>query len=198
MATLPGLAGAAITLHHGPLQQPLAATDTWTAELEQLQYTLGEGPSITAYTDRLPVLVGEVGAELGRWPAYAAPAAGTGVTGVWAFPLCAAAAPLGTLTLYRRETTPIGASEAVDAAVLADLAGVALLADQDRIAAELLDPREAAGSFSDVSIAVGIVTVQLGLAATDALSALRARAFATGRTITHLAREIVRGRIRLD
>ena len=198
VATLPVVDGAAIALHGGGLQQPLAASDARATELEHLQYTLGEGPSITAFTEGLPVLATEMSAERTRWPGYAPAVAAAGVTGVWAFPVVATDAAVGALTFYLDGATPVGTDVAVDAGVLAELAGVALLADQDRIATQVFDPAAVEGSFGEVSIAVGMTTVQLGLPAPAALSALRARAFATGRTLADLARDVVGGRIRLD
>ncbi len=198
VTNLAGVDGAAVTACLGDgLQEFLATSDRTTAALEELQYTLGEGPTLTALTDRAPVFH-DVATERGRWPGFARMPGSAGLTGVWAFPLSVAGTVLGTLTMYRRAPEPAGPDEWIDAAVLADLAGVAVLADLDRIDSELLARDGTTGSYREVSLAVGIVSAQLGLANDGALSALRARAFVTDRTLTDVARDVVDGRLRLD
>jgi hypothetical protein len=53
-----------------------AASDGLTRQLGELQFALGEGPCVDAFTDSRPVLVPDLGERRGdRWPGYAACAA---------------------------------------------------------------------------------------------------------------------------
>ncbi|MFD0524435.1 GAF domain-containing protein [Paractinoplanes durhamensis] len=70
--------------------------------LEELQFTLGEGPCLEAFNRRRPVLVPDLADESpGRWPAYLPALHEQGVQAVFAFPLQIGAARLGTLDIFR-------------------------------------------------------------------------------------------------
>ena len=52
--------------------------------------------------------------------------------------------------------------------------------------------------WAEIHQATGMVSVQLGVSLSDAFVRLRAHAFAHGRTLRFVSREIVRRRLRLD
>ena len=102
VAALP-LDRAALTLMTGADQQePLWASDDVARELDELQFSLGEGPCVQAFVDRRPVLVADL-AERGdaRWPVFAAAALRTPVRALFVFPVQAGAITVGVLDLYR-------------------------------------------------------------------------------------------------
>jgi hypothetical protein len=102
VAALP-LDRAALTLMTGADQQePLWASDEVARELDELQFSLGEGPCVQAFVDRRPVLVADL-AERGdaRWPVFAAAALRTPVRALFVFPVQAGAITVGVLDLYR-------------------------------------------------------------------------------------------------
>ena len=116
---------AALTLMSGAdRQQPLWASDTVARELDELQFSLGEGPCVEAFVGRHPVLVPDL-TETGddRWPMFAAAARRTPVRALFVLPLQAGAITIGVLDLYR--DTPgmlkpdelCGALRAADAAM---------------------------------------------------------------------------------
>ena len=56
--------------------------------VEELQFSLGEGPSLAAFAARRPVLVPNlIEAATTMWPEYAPAAHGQGLRAVFAFPL---------------------------------------------------------------------------------------------------------------
>ena len=83
-AEVTGMSGAAIMLMSGDVPRgSLCSTNPVSALLEQLQYTLGEGPCLDAYSHDRPVLEPDL-ANPGRprWLAFAVPAVEAGVRAV--------------------------------------------------------------------------------------------------------------------
>src|ERR1700761_5757353 len=73
-AAVAGVDGAWVTVMSDPARRVLVhATGAQAAELEDLQFTLGEGPCMDAFATGTPVLVPELGAPgwQARWPAFA-------------------------------------------------------------------------------------------------------------------------------
>ena len=113
------MTGAGVTLLDGDLRRSLGSSDRVTATIE-VAFNLGEGPGVDA--GRLGVIVQEPDlATSGRWPTFAARALDAGVAAVFAFPLRAEAATIGTLHLYRDETGPLSAPQLADALAVAAL-----------------------------------------------------------------------------
>ena len=64
------------------------ASDPVSERVDELQFTLGEGPCLEAHRSRRPVLEPDlIDAGMARWPAYSAAAHAEGVRAVFAFPL---------------------------------------------------------------------------------------------------------------
>jgi hypothetical protein len=165
------------------------ATGATSARLEDLQLTLGEGPSVDAHTSSGPVLVSDLTTEHRRWPAFAPGAAGLGVAAVFSFPLQIGAARMGVLDLYRDTPGPLGELELRKAFVLAEATVVALLDD-----AELRHPRTLpwlGDVHNGVHQATGIVTVQLDVGIHEALLRIRAHAYAHQLPLNEVGRRIV-------
>jgi hypothetical protein len=194
VATLATIEAAAVTLRsQSPAQEMLASSDTWSARLEELQYTLGEGPGVEAFARGGPILVDDVAAQQSRWPVFAAAALEAGASAVFAFPLQVGGVLLGTLSLYRRRGGGLGTGELTDAALLADLATTALLKPATRI--EWTRP---AGSYQNMNIATGMVAARLRISLDDAFARLRGYAFAANRSVLDVARDVVHRRITPD
>src|SRR4051794_6314389 len=94
-------AGLALMTEEGPAGI-IAATDGAALILEQLQFTLGEGPCVDASETGRPVLQPDLARTAAmRWPAFAGGALDAGILAVFAFPLRVGAIRLGVLDLYR-------------------------------------------------------------------------------------------------
>ena len=118
--------GAGISLLDGDERTSLGTSGRATATIEEA-FTLGEGPGVDA--GRVGVIVQEPDlAASGRWPTFAARALAAGVAAVFAFPLRAGAAPIGTLHLNRDEAGPLSASQLADAMAVANLVTHTVLA----------------------------------------------------------------------
>jgi hypothetical protein len=185
----------------GPgLREPVFATDQRSEELEELQYTLGQGPYVDATGGGGPVLVADLSAadSRGRWPLFAAAAADRGVRGMFAIPIQAGAARLGILDLYRLVPGLPSNGELADALAYADAVLVLALDHHGGIASDFnsLGDTGLAERRAEVHQAVGMMSVQLGIDITGALARLRAHAFLHDWRLADVAAEVVARRLR--
>ncbi|HWD81275.1 MAG TPA: GAF and ANTAR domain-containing protein [Kribbella sp.] len=186
----------------GGVWEPLLSSGPEATELDELQFTLGEGPSGESVTSGVPVLETDLsGLSAGRrWPAFAAGATERGIGAAFAFPIGVGAARVGVLTVYRRERGPLSADLLQDALVYAD--AVLVLALDDRSGIDVGADQVIAAAFSvrraEVHQAVGVVAAQLTVSITDALARLRAHAYSSGQSLQVVATEIMAGRLRLE
>ncbi|WP_246486848.1 GAF domain-containing protein [Kribbella qitaiheensis] len=175
----------------------LAATDGPARVLEELQFTLGEGPCVESSTTGRPVLhpdLERTGAA--RWPGFTAGALEAGVRAVFAFPLQVGGIRVGVLDLYRDQTGVLGDAEVTEALAFADAATTILLHLQAD--AEELHPllAEAIGYRTVVHQATGMIAAQLDAGLAEALVMLRARSYALERPVTDVAVDVVARRLR--
>jgi hypothetical protein len=183
---------AAISVRAGTRSQELtAASGPWAQRLEELQYTVGEGPGVEAFSSGGPVLVSDLSADDGRWPGFTDAAAENGLAAVFAFPLRGGAIRLGTLDLYRRLPGGLSPAGLADAAVLADLATTALLTDSSGPAVAPWARDDAPGHYDDVNVATGMLAAELRISVEDASMRLRAHAFSNNLPLLDVARAIL-------
>jgi hypothetical protein len=203
-ACVDGLAidGAAISLHttSNTLRETLYAGDAIADLLEELQFSLGEGPCMEAARTGHPVLVPDLTdvADTGRWPMYAAAVVeDTGICAVFALPLQWGTVNLGVLDLYRRSAGSLSPAQRRDAVAAADLATLMLLGRRT----DPGDPRswdDSWGGRAEIHQATGMVGAQLGVGVADAFARLRAHAFAERRLLVDVAADVVTRRLRFS
>jgi hypothetical protein len=180
----------------------LAASGPRAADLEQLQFTLGEGPCQDAYELGRPVLVPDLAeAALSRWPGYAPAVLERSVLAVFAFPLQVGTAKLGVLDIYRESVGSLSAASVVQALAFAAVATAGLIDSQDPTLSrrsEGVGWDDALPVSAELYQAQGMVQVQLGVPLDEAMIRIRAYAFAEGRNLLEVARDIVARKIALD
>lgn len=181
----------------------VCATDDVAAMIEDLQFSLGEGPCVDAVSAGRPVLIPDLGephaVDVGRWPAFMSAAADAGILAVFAFPLAVGAVRVGALDLYRNRAGELSAEQLAGALLAADAAAIALLSlDVDAVDTFSGDAAEGANYHLDVHRATGMVQEQLGVSTADALLRLRAKAFADERPISEVAADVIERRLRFD
>lgn len=173
---------------------------------DELQFTLGEGPCLDSVTHRRPILVADLAdPKDARWPVYGPAMLSHEIRGVFAMPLLVAGEHVGALDLFRAQPGHLASEVFAGAIVAAELAGIPLL---DLLNADLKaaanDPNSNAWaelrslSRAEVSQATGMLVAQLGVEPAEALVRLRAHAYATGRSSTDVARDILDRRLRLE
>jgi GAF domain-containing protein len=193
----------------------VAVSDGPAHVLEELQFALGEGPSIECSRTGRPVLQPDL-ARTGplRWPGFCAGALEAGVRAIFAFPLRVGGIRLGVLGLYRDAPGELSQADQVEALSFADAATALLLhlhaqSPPDAQAA----PSETAGvgpadpfapklgaitvleDRAEIHQATGVVAVQASATIAEALVLLRARAYALDRSILELSRDVLEGNV---
>jgi GAF domain-containing protein len=194
--------GAGVSLITDAGTHGMAAVSDPTSEvIEELQFTLGEGPCLDAHATRRTVLVPDLTRDaLTRWPAYAPAAYEHGVRAVFAFPLQIGAARLGVLDVYRDEVGSLSGDALNQALAFAEVALTILLDEQERAGPQRIGAgaEGALGHRVELYQAQGMVQVQLGVGAAEALVRLRAHAYANGRRLGDVARDVVARRLTFE
>jgi hypothetical protein len=196
-----GVDGAGVMLMSGDIRRgSLCSTDEVSHRIEDLQYTLGEGPCVDAYQQDIAVIEPDLAdPATSRWPFFTPSALQAGVRAVFGFPMRVGAARLGALNFYRGARGPLTGEQHADAMVVADVTARWVLevqagAPHGAVAAEL----EANADFHfAVHNAAGIVSVQEGISVTDALIRLQAHAFSSDRLLADVARDVIAHRLRV-
>jgi hypothetical protein len=173
---------------------------------DELQFTLGEGPCLQSVAHRAPVLVADLAdPDDLRWPIYGPAMLSHKIRGVFAMPVLVAGEYVGALDFFRAQPGVLKGEHFAGAVVAAELAELPVLdlMDDDLLAA-VNDPGSNAWtelhvlSRAEVSQATGMLVAQLGIEPAEALVRLRAHAYATGRSSTDVARDILERRLRLE
>ena len=178
-----------------------AASDARSALVEELQFTLGEGPCLEAYGSGRPVLCPDLAADCReRWPGYGSAAGQHGVRAVFAFPLQIGTARLGAIDFYRNEVGVLSAPVVAQALTFADLAIRSLLDGQrqSHTGAYSVPLDESFDNRFQVYQAQGMLSVQLGVSMPEAMVRLRAHAYAEDLLLGDVADAIVARRLTLE
>jgi hypothetical protein len=197
-----GVTGAGIMLMSGDVPRgSLSATDEVSQLIEDLQYTLGEGPCVDAYEqDRVVIEPDLADPATQRWIAFTPPVLQAGVRALFGFPLRIGTVRLGALNLYRDRPGPLSDEQHAVGLALASVVARWVLeaeagAPSDVVPSEL----ETSANFHFVvHNAAGMISVQQGISVTDALIRLRAYAFSIDRLLTDVAQDVVDRRLRLE
>jgi hypothetical protein len=203
-AAVPALAAAGVGLSvmaDNEVRGLTTASDPAAERIEELQFVLGEGPCIDAFTACRPVLISDLAdAATSRWPVYAPAAHDAGVRAVFAFPLQIGASRLGVLDVFRLRPGPLSADELRQALTFADVAVTTMLDGQAnaRPGAAADGLSEAMDNRAELFQAQGMVMVQLGGSLTEALVRMRAHAYAENRSLAEIARDVLARRLRFD
>ncbi|MEU2059535.1 GAF and ANTAR domain-containing protein [Streptomyces sp. NPDC013455] len=205
--------GSSVSISGGKgIRVTWCASDRVAARLAELQYTVGDGPCQTALDQGTPVIAPDLaqGSDARRWPIFAHEAVGLGVRAVFSLPLGVGGAAIGTLDLYSDRAGGLAEPDLRTALWVRDAVTYSLMnlqaarggAGRDPAGGEE-DPEDEAASWvaaseadhTEVHRAVGMVMVQLDVDSEQALDRLRARAYADGRTVSQLAREVLARRL---
>lgn len=184
------------------------ATDVVAQRLDELQYTIGEGPCFDAHREGHPQSYPQldtVGAAP-RWPTFAADAAQLGVHALFAFPVPDGQRPMGVVELYRRVPGALtdfqhGLASFCASAIatrlranwesLVSLTGSPEAAVDVAVTSAVMNEPPDAFSRLRVHVAAGVVAEQLGISADEGVDRLRAHAYASGQTLSSVAADII-------
>lgn len=202
-AEVAGADGAWLSVMSDPARRALVhATGRGAAEMDELQFTLGEGPCADAFRSGSPVLVADLGtaAWRERWPGFTVTGVMAGAAALFAFPLVMGAIRVGVLGLYRKTAGSLSPGALADVLVCADAALLLLL--NSRAGTDSGGDGWPWDGWSDdhsqVYQAMGMVSAQRVVGLEEALALLRAHAFAYDLTLDEVAAAVVTRRLRLD
>lgn len=200
IARLP-VTGVAVAIPGGFLASELiCVTDPLSRRLEELQLTIGEGPTLEALAASGSILVEDLDAPEyhKRWPLFAPQAIDAGARAIFVMPLRIGAVRGGVFALYVNRSGRLPANDLAEAWVFAQFALELVLNERSRIVTQDGYPL-AYGHFEtppEVHQATGMISVQLGVTMGEAFARLRARAFADDLPLSELATDVVTRRIR--
>lgn len=174
----------------------VVASDDRSRDVDELQFTTGEGPCHEAFAARRPVLTPDLRSSAeGRWPGYTSAVLDAGVGAVFAFPLQIGAVVLGVMDVYGDKPGSLTQAQVAAAlttaqratAILLDGGGVSQAGQLGADLSTVLDHR------AEIYQAQGMVAVDLGVSLAEALARMRAHAFGDDVTLIDLARDIISG-----
>ena len=197
-----GVSGAGIMLMSGDVPRgSLGTSDEVSGLIEELQYTLGEGPCVDAYQQDQVVAEPDLADPVTRrWVAFTPPVLRAGVRALFGFPLRIGTVRLGALNLYRDRPGPLSGQQHADALGLASMAARWVLEAQAAASSGAVPSQlETDADFRFVvHNAAGMVSVQQGISVTDALIRLRAYAFSHDRLLSDVAQDVIDRKLRLE
>jgi hypothetical protein len=185
----------------GQLGAIAAASSGGVRRVEELEFSLGEGPGMDAFLTSRPVLTANLERAIGRWPGYAPAACAAGSRAVFAFPMHVGAARFGVLSLHMSRPRSLTAPEIATCLMVTELATDIVL-DGSAPAADRGAPElswlEGDHMRDQIYQAQGMVMVQLGVSLPEALARMRAHAVATDQPLADLALDVLGGRAHLS
>jgi hypothetical protein len=194
--------GAGLSLVDSAQQRlPLGASSDEAEAAERLQFTVGEGPCISAQETHQPVFAVEEDLRR-RWPVFTEMLfRSTSFRAVVALPLQPALAGAGAIDLYFRRPEEVPDLDVFDAVAVGELVTSALsdaavwsdwspVKGPDWLHGPTPQRRAAAWE------AMGKLSVELDVSAPEALALLRAHAYDAGRSVDDVAGELLSGCLR--
>ncbi|NRQ30908.1 GAF and ANTAR domain-containing protein [Nonomuraea sp. NN258] len=173
---------------------PADATGT---TVEDLQYTLGEGPSLDAARTGQSVVLPDLHTTPDeRWPVFLPAVRDHPVRAIFALPLHLGVIRLGALTGRRSSPGPLTRAQMTDALALAEAATLILLTP---------DGVRDIGSDNPLPLhralihqAAGALSYRLDVPVDEALARLRAYAYTNDRPILDVAHDVIHHHLHLD
>lgn len=189
-----GADGAGVTWVVSGRPTTVTAAGDFVRRIDEIQYSLDEGPCLEAYRTQRMVLVENLESEK-RWPRFSPAAFSHGLRGVVAAPLSVNGSHLGALNVYALEPWVFDDSAVKTAALFGEQASIVLANAEafTRAQRTATNLGEALTSRAVIDMAKGIVMVQEGCGPDEAFNRLRELSQTRHRKLRDIARELVDG-----
>lgn len=189
---IPGAEGAGVTMLEQDRPQTVVASADFVRAVDEVQYSLGEGPCLLAVQSGQAQTSGSLGGDA-RWPRFGPRVGRLGVHSALSLPLVLPGLVVGALNVYasgKQAFDPaavrIGQLFAVPAA--ASVRNVEVLARSQRLVTQLT---EALVSRSTIDQAIGIIMSRTGTTAVEAFDRLRTTSQAEHTKVSDVALALV-------
>ena len=193
--------GAGLCVLGDPMRRvPLGGSSADAELAERLQFTVGSGPCLQAWSTGHPVFAVEADLRV-RWPAYAdLLLSRTPYRGVVSLPVPRARGVGGATDLFFTDPDDVVGMDVFDALAVVDLVAAALGDAAVWSTWSAAEGPEWLGSppavrRAAVWHAVGVTSMTLGRASDDALALLRAYAWGSGTSVDGVAADLLAGRL---
>ncbi len=175
----------------------MASSSERTDALDLLQSQNEEGPCFECYRRGQPVFSEDLGHDAERWPTFAPMAMREGFHSVQAIPMRARGETIGALNLFRVSLGRLNPEDLPLGQGMADIAAIALL--QERTVREAHGVAEqlqrALSSRVTIEQAKGVLAERVQIDLDVAFACLRAYARKHNLRLSHVAQELIEGRL---
>lgn len=189
---IPGADGAGLTMLDEGHTNTIVATEPFVSEIDDIQYSLMQGPCVSAVEQATTVRSGSLGGDA-RWPKFGGRIARLGVHSVVSLPLVTADGVVGAMNVYAHakhvfddRAAELGELYAVPAAIAVQNAQ--LLARTQRLVSRM---QSALDTRSVIDRAVGIIISRSGGTPEEALGRLRAMSQHEHHRLASVAQQMV-------
>lgn len=189
---IPGADGAGLTLSEPDRADIIVKSTDFVRRIDDIQYSLGEGPCITAALTGTTMRSGSLGGDV-RWPRFGPRAGRLGVHSVLSLPLQTPTGVVGAMNVYAHardsfdeRAVRLGENFAGPAAVIVHNAQI--LAQTARLATQL---QAALATRPMIEQAIGILRARSGIDAVEAFTRLRQLSQTGHVTVATVAERIV-------
>ncbi|MDQ2836413.1 MAG: GAF and ANTAR domain-containing protein [Actinomycetota bacterium] len=189
---IPGADGAGLTLLEQQGTDTVVSSADFVREVDAIQYGIGEGPCITAATDRCTVRSGSLSSDR-QWPRFGPRVGRLGVHSALSLPLLAGDQVVGALNVYARaknafddRAVELGELFAIPAAISVQNAQV--LAQARRLATHL---QTALTNRAVIDQAIGVLMSRTGCTPDEAIARLKVMSQADNRKLSVMAQQVL-------
>ena len=201
LSSLPVSGASVAVMTASGVRMSLCSSGVIAARIDELQFELGEGPQTSVARSGQIVMVPDV-ASGGHddWPMLGAALGELPVGAIFCVPIQMGAVTVGVATLYSdRPLTLDHEQQSTALAIASAIAGGAVQQAMVSATADTAVESAAAPALRrEVHQATGIVLVQLNTTATVAYARLQAYAFAHGKSVQMVARDVVTGAVSFE
>lgn len=187
-----GADGAGVTWVAAGKPTTVTAAGDFVRRIDEIQYSLDEGPCLSAFSTQEMVLVPSLETDH-RWPRFTPAALGHGLRGLVAAPLTVRGARLGALNIYALQADVFDETAVLTAALFAEQAAIVLGNAEAYTRAQdaALHLGEALTSRAVIDMAKGIVMAREHCGPDEAFGRLRYLSQVNHRKLRDIAQETV-------
>lgn len=198
VVAVPGGEGTGVTMVDQDHAETVYVSHPFVSTIEEVQYSLGEGPCISAARDVRTVVSGSLGTDR-SWPRFGPRVRDLGINSVLAVPLVMATGEvMGALNIYAHDRDVFTADAAHRGEAFAAAAAVAVHNARTLMQAERLTEQlhRALSSRATIDQAMGILMSRQGGSPDDAFATLRQLSQSRNVKLVVVAEELIHEAVR--